>query len=182
MIIGLTGKMGAGKSTVLELIKSHVGSVRLVKFAQPIYDIQEFVYNRIARVYKPDSSFIKDRFLLQFIGTDWGRNRIKETLWLDLWKEDTLQYSGKGCLVISDDIRFDNEALAVKEQKGIVVRVECDNLNNRTVAGAALTSHASEQGVSDACVDYVIKNNGTLEDLEREVLKMLDKYPLLKLR
>ncbi len=43
MIIAFAGAMGSGKSTAIERLKKCAGRVELVKFAGPIYDIQEYV-------------------------------------------------------------------------------------------------------------------------------------------
>ena len=111
-IIAFSGKMGVGKSTAIERIyaKSN-GVVHLVKFAQPLYDMQEFIYRRISSVVQRPANFTKDRKLLQWLGTDWGRG-MKETLWVDLFKaqvEKILDHNPTA-VIVCDDVRFDNEA------------------------------------------------------------------------
>ena len=45
-LIAFTGKMGSGKSTAIEELRKLVNyQTANVKFAQPLYDIQEFVYS-----------------------------------------------------------------------------------------------------------------------------------------
>ncbi len=85
MIVGISGKMGSGKSTAAESLKSLGRPVCILKLAAPLYAIQNFIYNAIAPVYTPPEGFVKDRKLLQWIGTDFGRS-LDRDLWTKLWR------------------------------------------------------------------------------------------------
>lgn len=171
MIIGFTASMGAGKSTAVDLLKKKAGHVELVKFAQPLYDMQEFVYDRISSVHKRSENFIKDRKLLQWLGTDWGRDTISETLWVDLWKAKVRNTQEKhayapNLTIVCDDVRFDNEASTVQAIGGVVVHITCNRNKERIDTTSGLCNHKSEAGVNPKLVDYTVSNNGTIKEFE----------------
>ena len=101
------------------------------------------------------------RKLLQLIGTEGGRDLIHPDIWINaLFSSYT-----KDSKWIIPDTRFDNEAKAIKDKGGIIIKVERD-------VGITDT-HASEKGISDKYVDIVIDNNGSMEDLVEEVKTIL---------
>lgn len=174
MIIALTGLQGVGKSTVMNIITNYYStksseSINL-KFAQPLYDIQKLVYNRINR---PNPN--RDRTLLQDIGM-WGRNVINQDIWVDLWKEEVanIQKNSPGTLILCDDMRFDNEAKAVKDMKGIILKIEATVETRAKRITLQNTQHVSELGISPEYVDSIIYNDGTKEELEWDVLSALE--------
>ena len=166
ILIGLTGQMGVGKSTAIKLLeKILVRNAQVVKFAQPLYDMQEYIYGRIESTYKRPVSFIKDRTLLQWLGTDWGRRTIHQDIWIDLWKNTVKAYPAS--LVICDDVRFDNEANAVLKEGGILLKITSDKNTARIDTTTGIAKHASEAGVTPTLITELVENNGTLEEFER---------------
>jgi hypothetical protein len=169
-LIGFHGGMGCGKSTAIESLKSHLGyAPTLIKFAGPLYEMQEFIYNRIAKVYQRPATFVKDRKLLQWLGTDWGRETISENVWVDIWQADVKDAMARGEFVVCDDVRFDNEAQLVRKLGGIVVRI--DRLNNQAHAhgGTGIKNHASEAGINADLIDATVFNHGTKEDYQNSL-------------
>ena len=76
---------------------------------------------------------------------------------------------------IITDSRFPNELAAVKKHNGIAIKVIRDSGN--TIG----TTHTSETALDNYTEwDYVIDNNGTLEELKTQVLSILEKESLLK--
>lgn len=182
-IIGFSAGMGAGKSTAIEYLKEYLKlwqcteNVLNVKFAQPIYDIQEFAYKRIEKVHKRPADFVKDRKLLQWIGTEWGRDSISKTLWVDEWKAEAQKYlyAFDGTRIVTcDDVRFDNEAEVLQKMGGFVIRIECDRALNRIGTANGIANHASEAGVARQYISHVVSNNGTLEDFKKNLQTVFD--------
>lgn len=177
-IIGITGKMGSGKSTLIECLYDvqQSNEIRILKFAAPLYDMQHMLYNRISSVYKKPEGFIKDRKLLQWLGTDWGRDTISSTLWTDLWKTQVanIEFSEranyKTHLIVSDDVRFDNEAEVIKSLGGIVIEIRSDKVSERIDTSGS--SHKSEAGIDYKYIDAIIENNGTIQDLKDSLLTL----------
>lgn len=167
-IIAITGLMGSGKTTALELIMETNYDYAYIKFAEPLYDIQQFVYDRIGREQpKP-----KDRKLLQWLGTDWGRS-IDENLWVNVFRNEVRQAREilpPGAYILNDDTRFDNEAETIKDLGGYIVEVVASPEVRASRIELIQTGHASEKGIDNRFIDFKVVNNGTLDDL-REAIK-----------
>lgn len=135
--------------------------------------------------YQAGKRSITIRQLLQQIGTEVMRDAIHPNIWInalfnDYYKsikelnpfEDPIPYFEKNAKYpnwIITDLRFPNELKAVKEKKGITIRVNRDLQKESDDY-----SHISETALDDAEFDYVINNNGTIDDLiesVREILK-----------
>lgn len=171
LLIGLSGKMGVGKSTALNILKDDFFplNVQVVKFAQPLYDMQEMIYRRISAVHPRPSAFIKDRVLLQWLGTDWGRGMISEDIWVDLWKHEALTLLNKGAIVVCDDVRYDNEAELIKNLGGFTIQLTSNTTDSRIDTSSGIVNHKSEAGIDSRLVDRVISNDGTVEQLRNSL-------------
>lgn len=168
MIIAFNGGMGSGKSTAIELIRGMTGLVLPnVKFAQPLYDMQEMIYGRISSVYQRPENFVKDRKLLQWLGTEWGRDTISKTIWIDIWRAEVERLEKLHKVVVCDDVRFENEAQTVKAMGGTVIKISALRGQDRTVSGIA--NHSSEAGLPNELVDYIVENNSTMEDYKNSL-------------
>src|SRR6185295_14386572 len=111
MNIYFAGPGGSGKSYLCDyLIKNH--GYTKGKMATSVYAIAEQYFGMKT----------KDRQLLQFIGTDVGRYILDNDIWVNRFKEDVyiaqktakLLYN-KDLNFCSDDVRFNNEHLALRE-------------------------------------------------------------------
>jgi hypothetical protein len=172
MIIALTGQMGSGKSTALDIIKSRKEAM-YVKFAQPLYDLQTTIYNELG--LDLNSVKGKDRRLLQVLGTDWGRDK-DPNIWVNAWQKKVLNLGGLGYDVITDDCRFINEAEKIKEMGGIIIKIQGPQ-RGEFITG---TSHASEADITKINADYTIINDGTLSELETKIDKVLEEVSIWK--
>lgn len=161
IIIGLTGKARAGKDSLALCLMSQYPEAVFDSFARPI---RKFVAS-ILGVSLRDLEKIKDepsdilhgktpRFAMQTLGTEWGR----KTLFDDLWIEWLFRRNENAKLVVLADVRFDNEAQAIKERGGHIVRIV--RKDHAGIGG----DHASEMGVSDELVDFTVVNEGSLQD------------------
>ncbi len=172
MIIGFNGKMGCGKSTAIRaLVETINAQVALVKFAQPLYDMQEYMYRRIDTAYERPETFIKDRKLLQWIGTEWGRDTISKTLWVDIWKQaaGNVLYDDPLAVVVCDDVRFDNEAETIKRLGGFIVEITSKKADERIDTKAGIVQHSSESGIRRDLIDATLANDGTIEEFKRSI-------------
>lgn len=160
-VIGFTGEMGSGKSTAAQIIVNNNPRAKIFKFAQPLYDIQEYIYKRTHLPLK------KDRVLLQWIGSEWGRE-IDPNLWTGIWFEEVATYLAEHPenVVVCDDIRFDNEASIIKSLGGVII--ELHTFENRIQK--INSTHVSERGISRHNIDRTIDNNRSLEELENAIL------------
>lgn len=168
MILGISGQMGSGKSTAIEALKTLGRPVFVHKFAYPLYMMQEYAYRLIEPVYPKPEGFVKDRRLLQLIGGEWGRETISQSIWTDLWKARTVELTERDpeLILVSDDVRFDNEAETVRSLGGHVIRIERKNAATYAEGGVGIQGHASEAGISGDLIDRTIFNEGTIEEFQ----------------
>lgn len=168
-LIGIAAKAQSGKTTVANLLQK--GALyKHVSFAEPI---RQFVSDLtgISRADLEDAK-VKEavipwigkspRQLMQTLGTEWGRELVREDFWIRraMAEVERIEFAG-GRAVISD-VRFDNEAQAIRDHGGVVLHlVRPDAL--------VVASHASESGVTKQPGDYTIVNDGSLMELAKKV-------------
>lgn len=172
-LIAFTGSMGSGKTTAIQHLKdTHLEKkIESIKFAGPLYDMQEYIYRRIELVYRRPQNFVKDRKLLQWLGTEWGRETINTNIWTDLWKAEVAYIAENypHVIAVCDDCRFDNEAELVKSMGGVIVKLVADNAHTRMDPKLAITNHASEAGISEKLVDFTVHNNDTVDAFKHKL-------------
>jgi hypothetical protein len=76
--------------------------------------------------------------------------------------------SKNGGIVLITDVRFDNEAKAIRDAGGIVIQIV-----GRDVKITNIT-HSSEAGVNQSYVNQDIVNDGSLVDLENRLVDAIN--------
>lgn len=182
-IIGLSGYARSGKDTVGSILQSLYG-YQQDSFASTIkdgmYRLNPMVpvgprstrtIRELVDMYGWDNTKEIDhkhpqspRALLQRFGTEVGRDMFGENFWVD----QTLRRFRRGGFVptVITDVRFINEANAITNEGGIVVRIERPGVE-------AANTHASETGLDDWLFEHVITNDGSLTDLQGEVMALM---------
>jgi hypothetical protein len=107
---------------------------------------------------------------VQWLGTEVGRTIAGEDVWVNLmvnaWNaldreityyRDEAQTPPRGQLMVVPDVRLDNEARAINNLGGIVIRVVRQDAK-------PVEAHASELGVSNAYVHCMVENFGSIPD------------------
>jgi hypothetical protein len=121
------------------------------------------------------------RKLLQLLGTECGRNIIHPNIWVNATMVDYNPISGTMDVRrsketfpnwIITDMRFPNELEAIKNRNGITIRIN-RGLVERTGKLIQEPEHISETALNNAKFDYVIENDGTIEELLNKVKKIL---------
>jgi len=181
MIIGLCGLAGSGKDSVSAILSRRHGFAA-ISFAGPIYRaVSEITGLPPARLKDRDQKerpipWIgkSPRELLQTLGTEWGRNMVREDIWVRIAMWRASEHEREGRHVAITDVRFANEAEAIRHAGGYVWRVERPGAG---LAGAA-GGHSSELGIPDRLVNQVVRNAGSLDDLEEAVNSAFHSLPL----
>ena len=108
------------------------------------------------------------REFLQRLGTEAMREGLHENVWLNAIYSDFDFEKSKWCIT---DMRFKNELESVKKNCGITVRINRPN--------SIIIDHPSETELDNEQFDYVIENNGTLEDFEQKIDDLLQKFNII---
>jgi hypothetical protein len=108
--------------------------------------------------YKETEYGAEIRGLLQRLGTEAGRQTLWDSIWIDAALHDL---DPNGNYVVTD-VRFPNEAAAITERGGRLVRIVRDGVGPANM-------HASETSLDDYPFMHGLRNNGTLEEFRANV-------------
>lgn len=192
MLIGLHGRMQSGKDTVYERARRLMRDVIEVErrsFADPLYESAAAALGLQPghlREWKTDPNIWVDvsyddgdgtmalkrhtvREYLQAYGTEAHRGVFGTDFWVKAARLD--DHAGR--VVLVTDVRFENEATAVKAAGGYVVQVVGpDDPEDATYM------HASEAGIPEVFIDATIYNTvrdddfATLDDTVNQVVRL----------
>jgi hypothetical protein len=167
MIIGFSGRMGCGKTTAAKYLVANY-NFRRVRFAGPLKAMmaalglsQEEIEGSLKETPCDLLCGKTPRWAMQSIGTEWGRDMIGSELLVNAWHRARIGHE----LVVVDDVRFENEAAAIKSAGGVLVRIRRDNTDDSRLV------HASEQQIF-VC-DEMWVNNSTPTALYAAVDELL---------
>ena len=190
-LIGLTGYATAGKDVAADALAENE-QYRKFGFADALYKLalwldpvldaytdQGFLW-RLVHIampwlfHKSLSEIVNDigwteakripavREFLQEFGMA-VRREVGEDAWVNatMRKVDSALTKGKNCVITN--VRFKNEAEAVRSRDGLIVRVD------RPGTGP-VNGHVSDQGEAFGYADTSVKNNGTKKHLAQQIL------------
>lgn len=147
-----------------------------------LYFLEE-VYGTFRMEYVVGLQQMTVRQFLQELGTDACRNNLHPNTWVNALMADYIPKPNKAVADflaaeglpasmnageqeypnwLITDTRFPNEAQAIKDKGGIVIRVNRPGVT-------AINAHSSETGLDNWKFDHVIENDGTLEQLADKV-------------
>ena len=187
--IALSGRAGTGKDTVANMLyelfvsdaderfvrlftRRFNGIERFTKlsFAEPIKDIISIMFPAINKEYLFGSSEyrkqiiegtnISIRELLQDIGEHY--KKIDPLIWIK-----ALDYKVKNCdsnVIVVSDLRFIQEYNYLKENDFVLIRIIKETNSNMTHV-----SETQQDSIPNDRFDFIINNNGSLDDLNEEV-------------
>lgn len=173
-LIGISGKKGSGKDAVCDVIRSRLPNVKRIAFADALK-------NEVCQAMLVSREYMEQhkshfRLILQGWGTDYRRQMHGEDYWLRKFQYELYDIckSGDDVTVVTPDVRFVNEARLIHELGGYVFHVERPNHSEGT------DDHLSENELNKFTdFDRHIKNNGSLKQLDIEVMLALDMCGLL---
>lgn len=180
MVLLISGKMGSGKTTLAEAVREawltkKRRSVCLINFADALYDMHN--YCRDYLLSNGVQTEKKDRKLLQWLGTEWGRAK-SESIWVDivkskiekLTKESRAFDKTVSPLFIIADCRFPNELSGFPD--AVSVRLECDRELRKE--RCSRWSDAGETHLSETALDLEHGFNFTFDTGKMPVKKCVD--------
>lgn len=172
MLIGLSGYARSGKDTAAELLCLNYAFKRH-SFADvmrdSMYKLNPYATDKIRVAELVDEhgwdvakTYPEVRRLLQVFGTEVGREMFGQNFWID----QAFKQIDPAANVVIADVRFPNEADAIKQRGGHVIRINRHNVT-------AVNSHKSEHAMDNYLFDHVIYNDGTLDDLADNVFMLM---------
>lgn len=200
MLIGLVGFAGSGKGTVADiLVEKHY--YKKISFADSVKDATASIFgwqrfllegdteeSRLFRETVDDfwssrfNGVVTPRKMLQMVGTEAGRDLFHKDLWLFSLEKKLQDYEN----VVIADVRFPNEVDFIRNKGGYVVRIKrgpepewydtAMDISSKKEYNMSLTYpnvHISEWAWIGQNFDYVIHNEGSKNDLESNVEKIL---------
>lgn len=157
MLIGLTGLKQTGKTTAGDFL-SYKYKFHHTSFAAPMrrFAMDVLCMNETQLEFCKEQPLtfldgkVTPRAFLQKLGTEFGRDMIHR----DLWVRSCLMKINLSERTVISDVRFDNEAQAIRAMGGRVIQI--------TRLGQAENSdtHVSEAGIHPKLIDHTVCNNG----------------------
>jgi len=194
MIIGINGYAGSGKDTAGEIIKQLQPYERweIKKFAGKLKEVasiilgiptlmfedQEFKKKTLPQMWSDHGIPMTVRDFLQKLGTDGLREGLHPNTWVNAlmmdYKEQVVNIMNDEGYQLEDrypnwiitDCRFPNEATAIKNQGGVIVRINRPGIH-------AINAHPSETSLDHWHFDYVIDNDEGITELKHQVIDIL---------
>lgn len=193
MLIGIIGRKGAGKDVAgAHLVERHefaraafADTVKLV--AQDLFPhlTREQLYGPIAVKEALDvATGVTPRWILQKVGTEVGRMdqadvflafgisqatvrasfaKFNVVPGLTAWIDALFANLGDGHFVVTD-VRFPNEASSILDRRGHVIKITRPGFDT-----GAFNDHPSESEVDNCPFDWLVVNDGSIEDLREKV-------------
>lgn len=194
--IALCGKAGTGKNTAAEMMivandkiyRQQTATASVLAFADPIKEIVKTMFPHVNpdHLYGPskfrneiivgakdaEGNPLTIRRALLDIGTKVGR-AYNDSVWLDNMKyriDDAVE--SKQEMIIITDVRFRNEFNWLKDLGFFMIKVV---RNTETVINHI--SETNQDDISEEEYDYILNNNGTMNDLLSTIKKEI--FPIV---
>jgi len=174
-IIGLLGRSRVGKDTVAKTIANiykHENHVVICRLSQPLKDAVMALYHFTPEQLEDDNKEKIDlkynttprlcmKKLCDFIMKEHGDEFFSKKLFhmIDATTDP------KACFVIPD-VRYKHDIEYIHQRGGIVIKITRD-------FGDGVPKHAWEDVIDSYHGDVMFKNNGNIEDLEKQVKQYL---------
>ena len=181
-IIALTGPAGCGKDLVSEIMTTQMlrrdpdVKLRSLSFASPIkeavaailgcrvedFEDRSFKEGSLLDSHDLDTS---PRIMMQLMGDQYARQMIDDQIWIKIAEKRLNDAEDQGVdFMFITDLRYENEQKWILENGGVVIYIDRQDV-------APVAAHASEAGLTNPPC-FVIDNNGSIDDLRKEVLEM----------
>jgi dephospho-CoA kinase len=184
-IIGFSGKKKCGKDTAAKVLGESYTKLAfadsLKEASMKMFDLTyDQVYDEILKETIDKRYNKTPRQLLQWFGSVM-RNQFDTDHFLNLMNakiDRAMNNDGTAGNVVVTDVRYDNECLFLRARDNvdpsgsgtgtrvIVFKILRDIDNSDT--------HESENGISDHLADHIIINNGSIEELHKKILDIIE--------
>jgi len=179
-LICIIGNIGSGKSTAGNILKQY--GYEEITFANPVKEIGLILGFEHKELYGSQEDKLKinefwgvsGREFMQKFATNIMRNELHKhinmnmdgkTIWVRLCEKKIIQMLKENKKILISDGRFPDEINMIKQYNGTIIKLERNNSFD--------LNHESESYISNIKYDKLINNNGTLDDLENEIKKVI---------
>jgi hypothetical protein len=180
-LIGLAGAARSGKDTAAQALldlgwtrRAFADKVREVLYAlDPVLIEPQYADGTTTLRYEVDTYGWEDvkemypvvRGYSQRLGTEGGRTVLGENVWVDALFRD---FESWDTPTVITDVRFPNEAEAIRDRGGLVIAIERPG---QTLIREA--DHVSENALAGYLFDDVIRNDGPVAQLHDRVMQLI---------
>lgn len=165
MLLGLVGKKGSGKDTCADYLTEHHKFIKIALADPPKHAVRKLFRLTPKQLWGPielkeaiDERYQRSPRELVIELSNFGKS-IDPDCWIKL----ALSNIGLYEKVVVSDVRFLNEAAAIKRNGGILCRIQ---RNFSTGLGEQDPSETEQEQIQ---VDWEIQNTGTLEELYEKI-------------
>jgi hypothetical protein len=175
-VVGFIGRAGSGKDTAADIILKHQPTFENIKMAGPLKAMTEALFVSFGVSPENARHMMEDhhlkvapiwemgdkspRFIMQTLGTEWGRNTVCDDLWINAFKARAEKAAG----VVCTDVRFPNEAALIQQLGGFLVKIDADER-----LGPNNDPHPSEVEMEKIQPYLTIRNNGSVDEFLRQI-------------
>jgi len=188
-LIGIHGKSSSGKDTLgIELSRAYASLdifAQRYAFADTLKDVCMEMFNLSSKYFHEEGLKnipvapwnVSPRQIMQFVGTELVRNNIDkllgttaESLWITVLEQKLSHYKETATVIITD-VRFQDEYDWIIKNNGKIIHLTRPGYDGKV----GIPSHQSEADINLHSKEklYEIVNDGTFEDLENKVSKLI---------
>ena len=131
------------------------------------FELEKVLNDSDSPIYTKGPNYVTPRFAMQALGD--GMRWIYPDVWVDwlMRRLDKLEETNPKTVAIVTDVRFPNEADAIRERGGLLINITRD-------AADTTDTHISENALEDYPFDIGILNNYPLDVIEPMLFELLD--------
>ncbi len=165
MIIGITGYAGVGKDTLADMLVEEGFQKRAFadKVREAYYEVAPLEHVALIDEIGWDNAKRENPYIR--VGLQGVGSMCRKVFGKDFWINQALAIDLDDDVVFSD-VRYENEAYAIRRAGGIIIRLKRDDVN-------PANNHESELNVDKIDADMIIENK-TPEQAFYEVLDLID--------
>jgi Deoxynucleotide monophosphate kinase len=176
-LIGVHGPLESGKDTVAQVVVEMFPNLyRQYAFAWPIKKACQIIFgfteddmnDRVMKERVHPFWGVTPRKTMQLLGTEYGRNMIREDIWVLRAQSEIQKNAEQGFGTIISDVRFDNEAQVIRSRNGVIIHITRPELDT----SVDKYQHASEGGIQKLDDDFLINNNGSLLEFRQKIIDL----------
>lgn len=173
-VVCISGKAQHGKDTTAGMMKTALESMGHTVLIAHYGDLVKYVCRTFFGWNGEKDAY--GRSLLQKVGTDIVREQ-RPNYWVDFVKDILSMFPNEWDFVLIPDSRFPNEIDGLKQSGFNVIHLRVRRENFESPLTTEQQNHPSETALDHVVPDFLIVNDGTLEDLYNKVCNLVvDRY------